>query len=68
VSVDGFAEKAAMTSALMDAKEALNPIFDMADGMRRDLEQRGWSPAMAEHLAGVWLQNALAAAWAVAKS
>ncbi|MGI5404153.1 hypothetical protein ACQEVG_32825 [Streptomyces sp. CA-135486] len=39
---------------------ALEPIYDTADGMRRDLESRGWSPTMAEQAAGTWLCTTLA--------
>lgn len=53
--------KAQITAALLDIVGAMEPIYDAADGMRRDLERRGWSPAMAEQCAGVWLMTTLQA-------
>ncbi|WP_282203915.1 hypothetical protein [Kitasatospora fiedleri] len=41
--------------ALLQARENMTPFFDAADGMRRDLEARGWSPAMAEQVAAKFL-------------
>jgi hypothetical protein len=38
----------------------LAPLFDAADGMRADLLARGWTPQIAEHLAGQWLAAMLA--------
>ncbi|MFJ6720518.1 hypothetical protein [Streptomyces sp. NPDC091259] len=46
--------------ALLDMTGILTPIYDTADGMRRDLESRGWSPTMAETAAGTWLCGVLA--------
>jgi hypothetical protein len=46
---------------MLDMAGILTPIYDAADGMRHELESRGWSPAMAEHAAGVWLCGTLAA-------
>ncbi|MEU1074318.1 MULTISPECIES: hypothetical protein [unclassified Streptomyces] len=53
-------QRAALAHELMDVMASFQPIFDTAGGMRADLERRGWSPAMAEHLAGVWLAGTLA--------
>jgi hypothetical protein len=39
------------------------PMFDAADGMRAELERRGWSPTMAEATAGQWLQQMIAASF-----
>lgn len=47
-------------AAMLDVTGMLEPVYDTADGMRRDLERRGWSPAMAEQCAGTWLASALA--------
>ncbi len=41
--------------AMLDVNEAFAPILDAADGMRAELERRGWSPTMAEGLAGQYL-------------
>lgn len=51
--------KNAVALAMLDVVGALEPVYDAADGMRRDLEARGWSPAMAEQAAGTWLCSAL---------
>ena len=50
--------------ALLDVNEALSPMLDAADGMRADLERRGWSPTMAEALAGQYLSALLGKAFA----
>jgi hypothetical protein len=52
--------KAAITTAMLDMAGVLEPIYDAADGMRRDLESRGWSPTVAEQCAGTWLAATLA--------
>jgi hypothetical protein len=39
----------------MDGMSLLAPLFDAADGMRADLLARGWTPQIAEYLAGQWL-------------
>lgn len=52
--------KAQITTAMLDMAGVLEPIYDAADGMRRDLESRGWSPTMAEQAAGTWLIATLA--------
>lgn len=33
-----------MAQALLDAMETMTPVLDAADGLRANLEQRGWSP------------------------
>jgi hypothetical protein len=53
--------KAEITVAMLDMAGILEPIYDAADGMKRDLEARGWSPTMAEQAAGSWLCAALSA-------
>lgn len=47
--------KAEITAAMIAGLDALAPLFDTADGMRADMERRGWSPTMAEAIAGNWL-------------
>ncbi|MEV4037705.1 MULTISPECIES: hypothetical protein [Streptomyces] len=44
---------------MLDMVGALEPIYDAADGMKRDLEARGWSPTQAEQSAGAWLTTML---------
>ncbi len=51
-----------MTNAMLTATETLAPIFDAADGMRVDMERRGWSPVAAEKVALQWLEKMLAMA------
>jgi hypothetical protein len=46
--------------SMLDMAGVLVPIYDTADGMRRELESRGWSPTMAENAAGTWLCGVLA--------
>lgn len=48
-----------MASGLMAMREQMGPIYDTADGMRADLEARGWSPSAAEQAALVWLCGAI---------
>jgi hypothetical protein len=52
--------KRQIQTAMLDMTGILEPIYDAADGMKRDLEARGWSPAMAEQCAGTWLATTLA--------
>ncbi|MEO3974393.1 hypothetical protein [Streptomyces sp. CAU 1734] len=40
---------------LMAARAGWEPLFDAADGMRLDLEARGWSPVTARWVAGQWM-------------
>lgn len=48
-----------MTNGLLAMNESLAPVFDTADGMRAELEKRGWSPTAAEQVALVWLMSAM---------
>lgn len=52
-----------LSLALLEGVAALAPIFDTADGMKVDLERRGWSPTAAEGAASAWLYGALAHVW-----
>lgn len=52
--------KAQITMAMLDMAGVLEPIYDAADGMKSDLESRGWSPTVAEQCAGMWLASTLA--------
>lgn len=49
--------------ALLDGIEALTPIFEAAEGMKADLERRGWSPTVAESVAHQWLLNVMQRIW-----
>jgi hypothetical protein len=40
-----------LANSLLEASENLTPFIDHADGMRADLERRGWSPTAAEAVA-----------------
>ena len=55
--------KTDMTVALMQGIDAFAPIFDGAEGIRADLERRGWSPTQAEAAAGEWLTGAIRLVW-----
>jgi uncharacterized protein involved in copper resistance len=56
-----------LANSMMEYSENIAPLFDAADGMKADLERRGWSPTMAEGLAATWLQGALTHIWKVAQ-
>lgn len=55
--------RAAAVDGLMSMVEGVGPVFDAGDGMRADLEKRGWSPAAAEQIAMSWVIGALGAAF-----
>lgn len=63
-SVQSAEAARALALALLESSAIMAPMLDAADGMRADLERRGWSPTMAEQLAGTWLQQALLRSWA----
>lgn len=48
---------------LIAAVEALSPLFDAAEGMKADLERRGWSPTTAEATAHQWLTLVMNQVW-----
>lgn len=48
-----------LSNMLLVMSEQMAPIFDAADGMRKDMEERGWSPTAAEQVALAWLLNAM---------
>ncbi len=52
-----------MAQALLDAMEMMAPIIDAADGLRANMEMRGWSPTAAEAVALTWLNGAIASTW-----
>lgn len=41
--------------ALLQGVENMAPVFDAAEGMKSDLERRGWSPTVAESIAHQWV-------------
>lgn len=49
-----------LSTAMLDMAGILTPVYDAADGMRRELRRRGWSPMLAETAAGTWLCHTLA--------
>lgn len=53
--------KAELTTALLQAAELMQPLYDAADGIRADMAKRGWSPTAAEQVAAVWLCTTLPA-------
>lgn len=52
-------ERDAMAAALMGLGEMFQPIIDYADGMKADMERRGWSPTAAETASLTWLCGAI---------
>jgi hypothetical protein len=48
-----------LATGLLELREYLAPAFDAGDGIRADLVARGWSPQMAEMLAGTWLHSVI---------
>lgn len=57
-------EEIDVATILMNGVDStVQPMFDTADGMRADLERRGWSPTAAEAMAASWLATGLAALW-----
>lgn len=52
-----------LTDALMRTVDIMTPIIETADGLRTDLERRGWSPTAAEQAALAWLLGAINSAW-----
>jgi hypothetical protein len=48
-----------LSTGLLAMSEQMAPMFDAADGMRADMEKRGWSPTAAEHVALTWLVAAM---------
>jgi hypothetical protein len=50
-----------LATVMLQMTEQMTPIFDTADGMRADLESRGWSPTAAEQAAAAWLAGTLGA-------
>ena len=48
-----------LSNQLLALSEQMSPLFDTADGMRANLEQRGWSPTAAEQVALAWLLAAV---------
>lgn len=61
-----MSEPASLGLVLLEAMEMMSPILDAADGLRADLEKRGWSPTAAETAAGTWLIGAITASWRAA--
>jgi hypothetical protein len=52
-----------LAQGLMEGIAVMAPIFDAADGMRADLEKRGWSPTAAEAIAMEWTMAAMRRIW-----
>jgi hypothetical protein len=51
-------------AVLLEMTEQLSPLFDAADGVRADMERRGWSPTAAETAALQFLMNSMQLIWA----
>lgn len=48
-----------LSNALLLMSEQMAPIFDAAEGIKADMEKRGWSPTAAEQVALTWLTSAI---------
>ena len=48
-----------LSNALLGVSEVFQPILDYADGMKADMERRGWSPTASEQAALAWLLGAI---------
>lgn len=48
-----------LSNALLIMSEQMAPLFDAAEGMKADMEKRGWSPTAAEQVALTWLVGAV---------
>lgn len=59
-------EEPSLASGLADLADDLEPLFEQADGLKKRMEDRGWSPMAAEQIALTWLTGALRAFWAQA--
>lgn len=66
-AADAAKARTELATALMDIAEQMSPILDAADGMRHELEGRGWSPTAAEQVALQWLLGAMTQVWRGAK-
>lgn len=60
--------KADLANSLLELLDSLSPILDAAEGLKADLERRGWSPTAAEAVALEWLMNAQRYVWQQARS
>jgi hypothetical protein len=52
-----------LAEGLMETLEILKPVFEAAEGIKADMESRGWSPTAAEAVATEWLTGAMRASW-----
>lgn len=60
-------ERTQLATELLTLQEQMAPLYDAADGMRAELQTRGWSPTAAEQAALTWLCAAIAAAFSPSK-
>ena len=59
--------KTALSNSLLELLDNLSPLMDAAEGLKKDLERRGWSPTAAETVALEWLLQAQRFAWQQAR-
>lgn len=55
--------RADFSNALIQLLDNTSPLLDAADGMRADMERRGWSPTAAEQASLSWLLEAQRYLW-----
>lgn len=64
VTQDEAAEqRTQVANAMLLMGEQLTPVLDFADGMRADMERRGWSPTAAEQASLAWLLGMMSQIW-----
>lgn len=52
-----------VAESLLEAIETIQPVFDAADGIKKDMEQRGWTAESAETAALTFLTGFLGTIW-----
>ena len=52
--------KADIAASMLELVDNFAPLLDAADGMRNDMERRGWSPTASEQASLTWLLSMMA--------
>jgi hypothetical protein len=55
--------RTAMRNSLLEVSEDFAPMLDAADGMRAEMERRGWSPTAAEQVGLAYVMGMLSMAF-----
>lgn len=56
-----------LAEGLLTLNAEMAPLLESAEGMKADMERRGWSPTAAEEVALAWLSGAMSYVWRSAK-